>query len=64
MKTSVLLTWEIPENYNPAQPFTVRDYEKHLTCKCSLDNNTKRFGFFFHFIFLYYIISIISKHFF
>ncbi|XP_026070647.1 receptor-type tyrosine-protein phosphatase delta-like isoform X46 [Carassius auratus] len=23
MKTSVLLTWEIPENYNPAQPFTI-----------------------------------------
>ncbi|XP_063042813.1 receptor-type tyrosine-protein phosphatase delta-like [Engraulis encrasicolus] len=22
-KTSVLLTWEIPENYNPAQPFTI-----------------------------------------
>lgn len=60
MKTSVLLTWEIPENYNPAQPFTVRDYEKHLTCKCS--NNTKWVEFFFHFIFLYYIISIINKH--
>ncbi|XP_046699098.1 receptor-type tyrosine-protein phosphatase delta-like isoform X28 [Silurus meridionalis] len=23
MKTSVLLTWEIPDNYNPAQPFTI-----------------------------------------
>ncbi|XP_052417868.1 receptor-type tyrosine-protein phosphatase delta-like isoform X30 [Carassius gibelio] len=23
MKTSVLLTWEIPENYNPAQTFTI-----------------------------------------
>ncbi|XP_035385754.1 receptor-type tyrosine-protein phosphatase S isoform X48 [Electrophorus electricus] len=23
MKTSVLLMWEIPENYNPAQPFTI-----------------------------------------
>ncbi|XP_037614412.1 receptor-type tyrosine-protein phosphatase delta-like isoform X32 [Sebastes umbrosus] len=23
MKTSVLLTWEIPETYNPAQPFTI-----------------------------------------
>ncbi|XP_058857284.1 receptor-type tyrosine-protein phosphatase delta isoform X9 [Acipenser ruthenus] len=23
MKTSVLLTWEIPESYNPAQPFTI-----------------------------------------
>ncbi|KAG2466367.1 PTPRF phosphatase, partial [Polypterus senegalus] len=23
MKTSVLLTWEIPENYNPALPFTI-----------------------------------------
>lgn len=23
MKTSVLLMWEIPESYNPAQPFTV-----------------------------------------
>ncbi|KAJ8382903.1 hypothetical protein SKAU_G00036810 [Synaphobranchus kaupii] len=23
MKTSVLLTWEIPENYNAAQPFTI-----------------------------------------
>ncbi|TRY94561.1 hypothetical protein DNTS_024378 [Danionella cerebrum] len=23
MKTSVLLTWEIPENYNPAQPFMI-----------------------------------------
>ncbi|XP_031441327.1 receptor-type tyrosine-protein phosphatase delta isoform X1 [Clupea harengus] len=22
-KTSVLLTWEIPDNYNPAQPFTI-----------------------------------------
>lgn len=23
MKSSVLLTWEIPDTYNPAQPFTV-----------------------------------------
>ncbi|KAJ8008280.1 hypothetical protein DPEC_G00103170 [Dallia pectoralis] len=23
MKTSVLLTWEIPDSYNPAQPFTI-----------------------------------------
>lgn len=30
MKTSVLLTWEIPENYNAAQPFTVRDAEELL----------------------------------
>lgn len=30
MKTSVLLTWEIPENYNPAQPFTVRDLREVL----------------------------------
>lgn len=33
MKTSVLLTWEIPENYNPAQPFTVRGSEKPLACQ-------------------------------
>ncbi|MGH0170043.1 UNVERIFIED_CONTAM: hypothetical protein FKN15_058436, partial [Acipenser sinensis] len=26
MKTSVLLTWEIPESYNPAQPFTVSGF--------------------------------------
>lgn len=27
MKSSVLLTWEIPDTYNPAQPFTVRTVE-------------------------------------
>lgn len=27
MKTSVLLTWEIPDTYNPAQPFTVSPAE-------------------------------------
>lgn len=27
MKSSVLLTWEIPDTYNPAQPFTVRTAE-------------------------------------
>lgn len=31
MKSSVLLTWEIPDTYNPAQPFTVstRDNIQH-----------------------------------
>lgn len=27
MKSSVLLTWEIPDTYNPAQPFTVSTAE-------------------------------------
>lgn len=27
MKSSVLLTWEIPDTYNPAQPFTVSTSE-------------------------------------
>lgn len=30
MKTSVLLSWEIPENYNSAMPFKVSCF---LTCK-------------------------------
>lgn len=54
MKTSVLLTWEIPENYNPAQPFTVRESEKHLTCKCSLDN--KKSGLKICEVTLFYIV--------
>jgi len=36
MKTSVLLTWEIPDTYNPAQPFTVSTAEIHTKCSCVL----------------------------
>lgn len=32
MKTSVLLSWEIPENYNSAMPFKVSNF---LMCKKS-----------------------------
>lgn len=33
MKTSVLLSWEIPENYNSAMPFKVSCFVIHETYK-------------------------------
>lgn len=33
MKSSVLLTWEIPDTYNPAQPFTVSTGDNIQRCR-------------------------------
>lgn len=38
MKSSVLLTWEIPDTYNPAQPFTVSAAEIPFNTLLSLAN--------------------------
>lgn len=40
MKSSVLLTWEIPDTYNPAQPFTVSTAETPFSTLLSLTNTT------------------------
>lgn len=36
MKSSVLLTWEIPDTYNPAQPFTVSIALLNILCLAAL----------------------------
>lgn len=40
MKTSVWLTWEIPDNYNPAQPFTVSTANTKYISKTSTFKTT------------------------